>query len=46
VTLREDGLHRDRCMFQLVRQHEAVREQTRETKFLKAGAEAYTFRFG
>jgi hypothetical protein len=33
-------------MYQLIRQHDAVRERTLEIKFLEAGAEAYSFTFG
>jgi thiol-disulfide isomerase/thioredoxin len=33
-------------MYQLVRQHDAVRERTMEITFLEPGAEAYVFTFG
>jgi thiol-disulfide isomerase/thioredoxin len=33
-------------MYQLVRQHDAVRERTLEITFLESGAEAYAFTFG
>jgi hypothetical protein len=33
-------------MYQLVRQHDTVRERTLEITFLEAGAEAYAFTFG
>ena len=36
----------DGRMYQLVRQHDAVRERTLEITFLEAGAEAYSFTFG
>jgi hypothetical protein len=32
--------------YQLVRQHDAVRERTLEITFLEPGAEAYSFTFG
>jgi thiol-disulfide isomerase/thioredoxin len=41
-----NGLLEDGRMYQLVRQHEAVRERTLEITFLEAGAEAYSFTFG
>jgi thiol-disulfide isomerase/thioredoxin len=41
-----NGLLRDGRMYQLVRQHDAVRERTLEITFLEAGAEAYSFTFG
>ena len=37
---------RDGRMYQLVRQHDAVRERTLEITFLEPGAEAYAFTFG
>ena len=37
---------RDGRLYQLVRQHDAVREQTLEITFLEPGAEAYAFTFG
>jgi hypothetical protein len=33
-------------MYQLVREHDAVREWTLEITFLERGAEAYAFTFG
>jgi len=33
-------------MYQLVREHDAVRERTLEIKFLEPGVEAYSFTFG
>ncbi len=33
-------------LYQLVRQHDAIRERTLEITFLEAGAEAYAFTFG
>jgi thiol-disulfide isomerase/thioredoxin len=48
VDVDEDGngLLRDGRMYQLVRQHGAVRERTLEITFLEPGAEAYSFTFG
>jgi thiol-disulfide isomerase/thioredoxin len=40
------GLLRDGRMYQLVREHGAVRERTLEITFLEAGAQAYAFTFG
>lgn len=40
------GLLRDGRMYQLVRQHDAVRQRTLEITFLEPGAEAYSFTFG
>jgi thiol-disulfide isomerase/thioredoxin len=41
-----NGLLRDGRMYQLVRQHDGVRERTLEITFLEPGAEAYSFTFG
>jgi Thioredoxin like C-terminal domain len=41
-----NGLLRDGRLYQLVREHDAVRERTLEITFLKPGAEAYVFTFG
>jgi thiol-disulfide isomerase/thioredoxin len=41
-----NGLLRDGRVYQLVRQHDAVRERTLEITFLEPGAEAYAFTFG
>jgi thiol-disulfide isomerase/thioredoxin len=41
-----NGLLRYGRMYQLVRQHDAVRERTLEITFLEPGAEAYSFTFG
>ncbi|MGC5018320.1 hypothetical protein [Micromonospora sp. DT47] len=41
-----DGLLRDGRLYQLVREHDAVRERTLEITFLEPGAEAYVFTFG
>jgi hypothetical protein len=41
-----DGLLRDGRMYQLVREHDAVRERTLEIAFLEPGVEAYSFTFG
>jgi thiol-disulfide isomerase/thioredoxin len=40
------GLLRDGRLYQLVRQHDTVRERTLHITFLEAGAEAYVFTFG
>jgi thiol-disulfide isomerase/thioredoxin len=41
-----NGLLRDGRLYQLVREHDAVHEQTLEITFLEPGAEAYSFTFG
>jgi thiol-disulfide isomerase/thioredoxin len=41
-----NGLLRDGRLFQLVREHDGVRERTLEIMFLEPGAEAYAFTFG
>jgi thiol-disulfide isomerase/thioredoxin len=41
-----DGLLREGRLYQLLRQHDAVRERTLEITFLEPGAEAYAFTFG
>jgi thiol-disulfide isomerase/thioredoxin len=41
-----DGLLREGRLYQLVRQHDSVRERTLEITFLEPGAEAYAFTFG
>ena len=41
-----NGVLRNGRMYQLVRQHDAVHEQTLEITFLEVGAEAYAFTFG
>ena len=48
VDVDEDGngLLRDGRMYQLVRQHDAVRERTLEITLSEPGAEAYAFTFG
>jgi thiol-disulfide isomerase/thioredoxin len=48
VDVDEDGAGRlvDDRMYQLVRQHDAVRPRTLEITFLEPGAEAYAFTFG
>jgi thiol-disulfide isomerase/thioredoxin len=48
VDVDEDGngLLRDGRLYQLVRQHDTVRERTLEITFLEPGAEAYAFTFG
>ena len=40
------GLLRDGRLYQLVREHDAVRQRTLEITFLEPGAEAYAFTFG
>lgn len=48
VDVDEDGngLLRDGRLYQLVREHDAVRERTLEITFLEPGAAAYAFTFG
>jgi hypothetical protein len=48
VDVDEDGngLLRDGRIYQLAREHDAVRERTLEIAFLDPGAEAYVFTFG
>jgi hypothetical protein len=48
VDLDEDGngLLREGRLYQLVREHDAVRERTLQITFLEPGAEAYVFTFG
>jgi hypothetical protein len=48
VDVDEDGngLLRHGRLYQLVRQHDKVRERTLEIMFLEPGAEAYAFTFG
>jgi Thioredoxin like C-terminal domain len=48
VDIDEDGngLLADGRLYQLVRQHDAVRERTLEIAFLEPGVEAYVFTFG
>ncbi|MBM0238399.1 redoxin domain-containing protein [Micromonospora sp. ATA32] len=48
VDVDEDGngLLREGRLYQLVREHDAVRERTLEITFLEPGAEAYVFTFG
>jgi len=41
-----NGLLRDGRLYQLVREHDRVRERTLEITFLEPGAEAYAFTFG
>jgi thiol-disulfide isomerase/thioredoxin len=41
-----NGLLEEGRMYQLVRQHDTVRERTVEITFLEPGAEAYSFTFG
>jgi thiol-disulfide isomerase/thioredoxin len=41
-----NGLLRDGRLYQLVREHDEVRERTLEITFLEPGAEAYVFTFG
>jgi len=48
VDIDEDGngLLRDGRLYQLAREHNAVRERTLEITFHESGAEAYAFTFG
>jgi hypothetical protein len=48
VDIDEDGSGslRDGRLYQLVREHDAIRERTLEITFLEPGAEAYVFTFG
>ena len=48
VDVDEDGngVLRDGRLYQLVRQHDTVHEQTLQITFLEPGAEAYSFTFG
>jgi hypothetical protein len=48
VDVNEDGngLVHDGRMYQLVRQHDAVGQRTRQTTFRGRGVEAYAFTFG
>jgi thiol-disulfide isomerase/thioredoxin len=48
VDVNEDGtgLLRDGRLYQLVREHDPVRERTLQITFLEPGAEAYAFTFG
>jgi thiol-disulfide isomerase/thioredoxin len=41
-----NGLLRDGRLYQLVRQHDTVRERTLQITFLQPGAQAYSFTFG
>jgi hypothetical protein len=41
-----EGVLRDGRLYQLLREHDAVRERILEISFLEAGAEAYAFTFG
>jgi hypothetical protein len=41
-----NGVLADGRLYQLVREHDAVRERTLEIAFLEPGAEAYVFTFG
>ena len=41
-----NGVLREGRLYQLVREHGAVRERTLEITFLEPGAEAYAFTFG
>ena len=45
-TARETDCSGDGRLYQLVREHDAVRERTLEMMFLEPGAEAYAFTFG
>ena len=41
-----NGVLRDGRLYQLVREHDGVRERTLQITFLEPGAEAYVFTFG
>jgi hypothetical protein len=41
-----NGVLRDDRMYQLVRQHDVVRDRTLEITFLQPGAKAHSFTFG
>jgi thiol-disulfide isomerase/thioredoxin len=41
-----NGLLQEGRLYQLVREHDAIRERTLEIRFLEPGAEAYVFTFG
>jgi hypothetical protein len=41
-----NGALEDGRLYQLVRQHDAVRQRTLQITFLEPGAEAYSFTFG
>ena len=41
-----NGVLRDGRIYQLVREHDRVRERTLKISFLEPGAEAYVFTFG
>ena len=41
-----NGVLRDGRLYQLVRQHDGVRQRTLEITFLQPGAKAYSFTFG
>jgi len=45
-TRNGNGLLREDRLYQLVREHDAVRERTLEIRFREPGAEAYAFTFG
>ena len=46
VDAEGNGVLREGRLYQLVREHDAVRERTLEITFLEPGAEAYAFTFG
>ena len=48
LDVEEDGtgVLRDGRLYQLVREHDAVRERTLQITFAEPGAEAYVFTFG
>ena len=41
-----NGVLRDGRLYQLVRQHDTVRQRTLQITFLQPGAKAYSFTFG
>jgi hypothetical protein len=46
VDEHKNGLLRNGRLYQLVREHDAVRERTLEVMFIAPGGEAYSFTFG
>ena len=46
INTEGNGVLQDGRLYQLVRQHDAVRERTLELTFLESGADAYAFTFG
>jgi hypothetical protein len=46
VDAEGNGLLREDRLYQLIREHDAVRDRNLQITFLKAGVEAYAFTFG